>query len=237
MCGNCTEKLLNYRSDIMDTMEMMLHGEEGLDDIMRARTPLGGRAATPGGVVATGLKTSISCVSYPWKSEEKGMHAEMRGKPYMRSFAQKVVNAIIERVEPALESDARRLEDANLPLLQECSFHLDVAARKTEVFCGRKDEMKRLVDYIEGEYQIRMGLKNQPTILMGEAGVGKSSLLAMAGIRAKARNPGSICVFRFMGWTQESLNVLRMMKSILTQVCNAILLLHVGVVETAVFYF
>jgi CRP-like cAMP-binding protein len=211
------EKMLNCRSDIVDTMEMMLHGDEGMQDIMRARTPLGGRAATPGGVVATGLKASISVVTYPWKAEANGMHAEMRGQSYIRAFAQKVANALFQRIEPALEKDHRALNDAKLPLLQECSFHLDIAARKTEVFAGRKDEMRRLVDYIEGEYQQRMGLKNQPTIVMGEAGVGKSALLANAGIKAKARNPGTICVFRFMGWSQESLNVRRMMKSILTQ--------------------
>ena len=57
------EKMLNCRPDIVDTMEMMLHGDEGMQDIMRARTPLGGRAATPGGVVAIGLKTSISVVT------------------------------------------------------------------------------------------------------------------------------------------------------------------------------
>ena len=211
------EKMLNSRPDIMDTMEMMLHGDEGLDDIMRARTPIGGRAATPGGVVATGLKSSISVVSYPWKAEANGMHAEVRGQSYIRTFAQKVANALFERIEPALERDHRTLNDPKLPLLQECSFHLDIAARKTEVFGGRRDEMRRLVDYIEGEYQQRMGLKNQPTIVMGEAGVGKSALLANAGIKAKARNPGAICVYRFMGWTQESLNPRRMMKSILTQ--------------------
>jgi len=214
---DAAEKMLNARSDIIDTMEMMLRGSEGLDDIMRARTPLGGRAATPGGIVATGLKTSISVVSYPWKAEAKGMHAEMRGANYKSAFVRKVANAVLERIEPALEKDSHMLDDTRLPILQECSFHLDVAARKTEVFGGRKLEMKRLVDSIEGEYQQRMGLKNQPVIVMGAAGVGKSALLAMAGIRAKARNPGAICVFRFMGWTQESLNVLRMMKSVLTQ--------------------
>ena len=145
------------------------------------------------------------------------MHAEVRGQSYIRTFAQKVANALFERIEPALERDHRTLNDPKLPLLQECSFHLDIAARKTEVFGGRRDEMRRLVDYIEGEYQQRMGLKNQPTIVMGEAGVGKSALLANAGIKAKARNPGAICVYRFMGWTQESLNPRRMMKSILTQ--------------------
>ena len=212
-----SEKLLGNRPDIMDSMEMMVHGDQGLDDIMRARTPLGGRAATPGGVVAEGLKTSISCVSFPWKTEPKGMHAELRGKKYINVFVQKVANAVLERIEPALIADAQVLQDPMRHILLECSWHLDLAARHTEVFAGRSDEMKRLLDHIQGDYQQRMGLKNQPLILIGDNGVGKSTLLAMAGIRAKRRNPGAVVVYRFVGWSHDSMNARSMVKSVVTQ--------------------
>lgn len=59
--------------------------------MLRARTPLGGRAATPGGFVARGLARSLGVVSYPWAPQPRGMHIEERGGlRYLAGLARKV---------------------------------------------------------------------------------------------------------------------------------------------------
>jgi hypothetical protein len=107
--------------------------------------------------------------------------------------------------------------DPGLPLLDEISWHLDKAAQLTRAFVGREEDMARLEETLSGDYNQRLGLTNQPTIVIGEPGVGKSALLAMAGIQSKIKRPGSVLAMRFAGTSDQSSNARKCVQSIITQ--------------------
>eukprot|EP00961_Rhodomonas_salina_P008967 122375-Rhodomonas_salina.2 len=108
-----------------------------------------------------------------------------------------------------------------------------MAVELTRTFAGREEELVRLVDYIDGDYSIRMGLRNQPTIVLAEPGVGKSALLAKAGMIAKTRFPGSTMVFKFIGWSEQTLNSAKMVQSIIRQISCTLGLSHTELPHSA----
>ena len=79
------------------------------------------------------------------------------------------------------------------------SHHLGLAAGLTRAFLGREEELARLEAALDPDKTDRLGLPNRPVFLLGPAGVGKSALLAEAGVRAKLRAPEAVVVFRFVG--------------------------------------
>ncbi|KAJ1479711.1 hypothetical protein T484DRAFT_1813332 [Baffinella frigidus] len=96
---------------------------------MRARTPLGGRAATPGGMVAQGLSTSQGVVTYPWAPQEKGMHVEERGgRRYLAGLAAKVTNALLGRIEGQLAEQLAARSQPFADEIEEASHHLAIAS-------------------------------------------------------------------------------------------------------------
>ncbi len=69
-------QVLERRPEILENLEEMVHGGRGQEDMFRARTPLGGRAATPGGAVARGIVESQGVITFPFPTQKQARHID-----------------------------------------------------------------------------------------------------------------------------------------------------------------
>ena len=92
---------------------------------------------------------------------------------------------------------------------------LGVAAALTDGFVGREEELERLDLALSRPG--RMGTSNHPIFLLGPPGAGVSTLLAMAGVRAKLRAPEAVVVFRFAGASPGATNARRLLDGVCRQ--------------------
>ena len=104
--------------------------------------------------------------------------------------------------------DQRFPEGSELdPLEKEASEHEAFAHAKYRVYIGRKDYFDRLDEHIEAD--------DQPLIVLGESGSGKSALLANWAVNYRDKNPHDHMIMHFIGSTPYSSDWAAMLRRIL----------------------
>jgi hypothetical protein len=97
----------------------------------------------------------------------------------------------------------------------EKSLHKEFRTRLTENFCGRNEILETLKTY----------LNNQPErkvlAMVGASGSGKSSVMAKATLDAEACNTGALNVYRFIGTSSRSSNIISLLQSVCEQIAGA----------------
>lgn len=144
-------RLLSKRPEVLDCLEEMVAGGQGQDDLIRARTPMGGRAATPGGAVARGMMESQAVITFPFHTRKGGAHVQrFGGDTYLSNFSRKVTNALLSRVDEALQEAEKAKLEPGYETIQEVNWHLGIAKAKTVAFSGREEELERIEQVLKG---------------------------------------------------------------------------------------
>lgn len=117
-------------------------------------------------------------------------------------------------------SDGIKKREANEPpkdsLFEEITEHVKYAHRKLADFHGRDDLMKKLHHYLTNTC-------TSPFVVHGNAGTGKTSLVAMAAKHARSWvKQDAVVVLRFLGTTPNSENIRLMLRSVCLQLCRAL---------------
>jgi tetratricopeptide (TPR) repeat protein len=114
------------------------------------------------------------------------------------------LSAVIERVYPAgLEPD---------PLDREIAEHEAFARSRTGVYIGRSKYTERLGAHTEGD--------EQPLVVLGESGLGKSALLANWALAHREKHPGELVILHFIGASPSSSDWRAMLKRIIGQLAR-----------------
>ena len=92
-------------------------------------------------------------------------------------------------------------------------MHKEFKERLTEHFCGRADILTKIKLYLNNSEQKVMSL-------IGESGSGKSSVMAEAIRQYENTNQGAIIVYRFIGITSNSSNIISLLQSICLQIAR-----------------
>lgn len=99
-----------------------------------------------------------------------------------------------------------------LPELDDEALHAATATLLTQGFIGRKKDIKKLFSYLNND-------SDQPLLLIGPAGSGKSSLLAKVMTSWKTDHPDTTLILRFLGTTAQTSNARNSMFSLGASLC------------------
>lgn len=89
-----------------------------------------------------------------------------------------------------------RLKELN-PLETESAEHEAFGAERARHFVGRAGSLRRVTDYLGGA-------RNEPLVIFGASGSGKSAFMARAASDARSRFPRAVVITRFIGATPAS---------------------------------
>ena len=93
----------------------------------------------------------------------------------------------------------------------EASLHGEFKARLTERFHGRDETLNKIKVYLRDS-------EKRVFSLIGESGSGKSSVIAEAIRRHEEENPYAVLIYRFIGTTSGSSNIISLLQNICGQI-------------------
>ncbi|XP_076319840.1 NACHT and WD repeat domain-containing protein 2 isoform X1 [Tachypleus tridentatus] len=144
-----------------------------------------------------------------WSGKD-GLNPEAH-KDYLKHFTSHFYRHIIKLVDRAM-----RKEDLSSQgqIVTEILQHLHACNNAVQIFQGRKEELEAIRQYIKGS-------SDQPYILHGEGGCGKTSLLAKAASMVPlwcGQEIKPVIILRFLGTTPDSSSIVPMLTSICEQI-------------------
>jgi tetratricopeptide (TPR) repeat protein len=98
------------------------------------------------------------------------------------------------------------------PLEREKLEHEAVISKHAESYIARERYFERLEDHVSGD--------DDPLVILGESGSGKSALLANWVIRYRSKNPQAVVIIHFIGSTQDSADWKAMLRRIMGEIQN-----------------
>ncbi|MFZ4455973.1 MAG: AAA family ATPase [Bacteroidales bacterium] len=110
-------------------------------------------------------------------------------------------------------SEQLALEDVKDEINHEVKLHSEFKTRLTEHFKGRDEILKTIQRYLDNKNEKRV------MSLIGESGTGKSSVIAQA--IKQNENDGSTFVYRFIGTSSGSSNIMSLLQSVCNQIAKA----------------
>jgi WD40 repeat protein/ribosomal protein L9 len=128
-------------------------------------------------------------------------------KRYLENFAAQIESKLkfaIDRHIARIEAKERTLDFA---LTSEREAHVEFGKRKREIFIGREKELAAIARYCAGAGE-------QPLVLHGRSGLGKSALMARAIADAEAA-AGPPVIYRFIGASAASSSLRALFVSII----------------------
>ncbi|KAG1703665.1 NACHT and WD repeat domain-containing protein 2 [Nymphon striatum] len=132
---------------------------------------------------------------------------------YNEDFVRQVssgIKCIIDNILNENISMMKQYKDLNNSLLSELTVQSIMCAKHAQNFKNSKEALQRLKMYIEGD-------ENEPLIVYGPPGCGKTSLLSMAAQMCDESLPNATVVFRIVGISLESSTEENISKSICQQ--------------------
>lgn len=97
----------------------------------------------------------------------------------------------------------------------EKSLHKEFRTRLTENFCGRNGILENLGIYLKNQQDRKV------LAMIGDSGSGKSSVMAKAAVEAEAGGENALIVYRFIGTSSRSSNIISLLQSICEQIAVA----------------
>ena len=95
------------------------------------------------------------------------------------------------------------------PLERDAIEHEAYAQGRAQVYIGRKEYYKRLEEHVQSQ--------DQPLIILGESGSGKSALLANWAIQYRKDHPDTFLLMHFIGATPYSADWASMIRRIMAE--------------------
>jgi hypothetical protein len=96
----------------------------------------------------------------------------------------------------------------------EAKLHTEFKDKLTEYFCGRDDILKTLNSYLNNSSEKRV------LAMIGDSGSGKSSVMAKAIQEARSGRQDAVIIYRFIGTTSHSANIISLLQSISGQIAK-----------------
>ncbi|KAL4236659.1 hypothetical protein ACF0H5_005044 [Mactra antiquata] len=132
-------------------------------------------------------------------------------KAYLERLNTDFVSKMCTMIQDAVNEKSSK-ED---PVLEEIIQHIGFCQDKCRGFHGRDDIMKQVITYING-------MSDEPLVLYGASGCGKTSVMAKAAWNScKFSKKNATVVLRFIGTSPNSSNVIGLLTSITTQIRKA----------------
>jgi hypothetical protein len=97
----------------------------------------------------------------------------------------------------------------------EKNLHKEFRIKLTESFCGRIEILETLGTYLKNQQDRKV------LAMIGDSGSGKSSVMAKAAVEAEARGANALIVYRFIGTSSRSSNIISLLQSICEQIAVA----------------
>ncbi len=151
----------------------------------------------------------ISTEEYNRLNQSQKEIVERYGVVYLNGlegFGEKVLDQIWQAIEDEYPANETETD----PLRIENKYHENFIAQLTRFFIGREDTLNEISRYI-------LDKDCRPLFMSGEAGSGKSALLAKASLIFRAENPDAISIARFIGASPASLNITKLIKNIIQE--------------------
>jgi ABC-type oligopeptide transport system ATPase subunit len=100
-------------------------------------------------------------------------------------------------------------------IMLETRLHGEFKTKLTEHFCGRVETLQMLNSYLNVPSEKRV------LAMVGESGSGKSSVMAELVKQAETNKNGQLIVYRFIGTSSRSSNIISLFQSICGQIARA----------------
>ncbi|XP_060587443.1 NACHT domain- and WD repeat-containing protein 1-like isoform X3 [Ruditapes philippinarum] len=142
-------------------------------------------------------------------NKEKGIDPNSEEhRKYLVKLCDDFVSKMCSMIHAAVQAKKR----ADGPLIEEIVQHIQFSQDKCRQFHGRDDVFKQIKRYVQG-------MSNEPMVLYGPSGCGKTSIMAMAAKQcAEWTNNKAAVVFRFIGTTPDSTDLISFLSSITSQI-------------------
>lgn len=148
-------------------------------------------------------KLGANCTTYPaeWKMGTVELNLP---KEFADTIYKKLKDIIEDQLEKVIPSDE---------ITDEVKLHREFMERLTEFFSGRQDILGKMDGYLK---------KGRKTVfsLIGQSGTGKSSVMAKAVFDYQCQHPDSVVVYRFIGTTSSSSNIISLLQGICGQIAK-----------------
>ena len=126
-----------------------------------------------------------------------------------KGFADEIYSRLEKIIEQQLGEVVRKEE-----VEHEVRLHDELKQRLTEHFCGRTNILQTIKDYLGNNSEQRT------MTMIGASGSGKSSVMAKAINECKEDKKNAIIVYRFLGTTSSSSNIISLLQSICRQIAE-----------------
>ncbi|KAH3887306.1 hypothetical protein DPMN_011322 [Dreissena polymorpha] len=157
------------------------------------------------------LNDSVLSYTVDW-DPEKGINPELESH---RNYLKQMTEDFVSRMRDVISLAITRHRQIDDPLVEEVVEHAQFCQKKCDSFHGREDLRKYIGDYVAG-------MSNEPLVLHGDSGSGKTSVLAMAARSSAAwARKNAVVVVRFIGTTPSSSNLMGLLASITQQIRRA----------------
>ncbi|XP_060597775.1 NACHT domain- and WD repeat-containing protein 1-like [Ruditapes philippinarum] len=149
--------------------------------------------------------------SVNWSATGIDPNSSEEHKTYLESMCNDFVHHMIGMVEKSV-AEKEKVTD---PLIEECLQHIRFCQSKCEGFTGRGETLKQIKSYVTSSG----AGGNQPLVLHGTSGTGKTSILAKAAemIRLWMNKP-TVIILRFLGTSPDSSDLMSLLYSICCQI-------------------
>jgi hypothetical protein len=142
-------------------------------------------------------------VTYPaqWVEKKSAIEDTAKFEETVYNFLEKIIQQQIDELISPDEID------------HEVKLHTEFKDKLTEYFCGRKTTLETIKNYC-GDTERNV------LSLIGDSGSGKSSVMAKAILDLQNCNANALTVFRFIGITSNSSNIISLLRNICWQIAR-----------------
>lgn len=150
------------------------------------------------------LNLGDNCMHYPATFNDGISKIDSKSQ-----FIEKVKRFLNEIIEERLRDFGSEDE-----VVREANLHEDFRQTLTRFFRGRQETITKIENYINGPGK-------EVLSLVGKSGSGKSSVMAEAARQCKGNNPRASVIYRFIGTTSASTNIISLLTGICSQIAKA----------------
>ncbi len=150
-------------------------------------------------------KLDSHCISYEatWHDSKTSIKDPVRFGKEIYDFLEGIISEQINKVISPDEIE------------HEKSLHNEFRTRLTENFCGRNEILETLKTYLNSQQEKKV------LAMVGASGSGKSSVMAKAAMEAEKSNENALIVYRFIGTSSRSSNIISLLQSVCEQIAGA----------------
>jgi len=150
-------------------------------------------------------KLGSHCISYDatWHDSKTYIKDPVRFGKEIYGFLEGIISEQINKVISPGEIE------------HEKSLHNEFRTRLTENFCGRNEILETLKIYLNSQQEKKI------LAIVGASGSGKSSVMAKAAKETENNNQKALVVYRFIGTSSRSSNIISLLQSVCEQIAGA----------------